>query len=220
MKTAISFIFKLLVFSLSALGVYLIVKDSIYPLEVFSYYTTVVNMFTILLFALLIILMVVGKKPNRLVRFFKQSLMVQLILTLFIYSFVLIPYITEQQIDYQIFSIEDIIIHYVTPVAVLLDYAWFDEKGNFKVIDSVINLLSLLAYVMYLVVYGFFGGRFHTGGTISMYPYFFLNIDYVGVQPFIFICLAIVAVVLFIGWVVYMVDQLVGVSLFTTYKRK
>jgi hypothetical protein len=177
-------------------------------------------MFTILLFALLIILMVVGKKPNRLVRFFKQSLMVQLILTLFIYSFVLIPYITEQQIDYQIFSIEDIIIHYVTPVAVLLDYAWFDEKGNFKVIDSVINLLSLLAYVMYLVVYGFFGGRFHTGGTISMYPYFFLNIDDVGVQPFIFICLAIVAVVLFIGWVVYMVDQLVGVSLFTTYKRK
>lgn len=220
MKTAISFFFKLLVFSLSALGVYLTVKDSIYPLEVFSYYTTVVNMFTILLFALLIILMVVGKKPNRLVRFFKQSLMVQLILTLFIYSFVLIPYITEQQIDYQIFSIEDIIIHYVTPVAVLLDYAWFDEKGNFKVIDSVINLLSLLAYVMYLVVYGFFGGRFHTGGTISMYPYFFLNIDYVGVQPFIFICLAIVAVVLFIGWVVYMVDQLVGVSLFTSSKRK
>jgi hypothetical protein len=221
MKTAISFVFKLSVFSLSALGVYLTVKDSVYPLEVFSYYTTIVNVFTILLFALLIILMVVGKKPSRLVRFFKQSLMVQLILILFVYSFVLIPYITEQQIDYQIFSIEDVIIHYVTPVVVLLDYAWFDEKGKFKAIDSVTNLLSLFIYVLYLVVYVFFGGRFHTGGTTSMYPYFFLNIEYVGFQPFIFICLAIVAMVIFIGWVVYMVDQLVGVSLtLTPSKRK
>jgi hypothetical protein len=221
MKTAISFIFKLLVFSLTALGVYLTVKDSSYPLEVFSYYTTVVNVFTILLFALLMMLMVVRKNPSPLVRFFKQSLMVQLIITLFIYSFVLIPYITEQQIDYQIFSIEDVIIHYITPLIVILDYAWFDEKGKFKAGYSLTNLLNLLAYVLYLTVYVFFGGRFHSGGTTSIYPYFFLNIENVGLQPFIFICLAIIAVVVFIGWVVYMVDQLLGVTLaLTPTKRK
>lgn len=221
MRIVLSFAFKLLVFSLSALGVYLTVKDSTYPLEVFSYYTTIVNVMTILLFALLLILMVVRKNSPPIVRFFKQSLMVQLILTLFVYSFVLIPYITEQQIEYQIFSIEDIIIHYATPIAVLLDYAWFDEKGKFKSGYIITNFFNLLAYVVYLVIYVFFGGRFHTGGTVSIYPYYFLNIENVGLQPFIFICLAIIAVVVFIGWVVYMVDQLLGVTLtLTPTKRK
>jgi hypothetical protein len=203
------------------LGVYLTIKDTVYPLEALSYFTTIINILTALFYGLFIIELVLRKGRSPLLRFFKQSLMVYLVMTMFIYSFVLIPYILEEQVNYQIFSGEDLLIHYLVPVAVLIDYVWFDEKGKLKSYYAFANIINFIFYGVYLFVYTLLGGRFHTGNNISLYPYFFLNVDRTGLYPVILICLSILLTVIFVGWVIYMIDHLVSIPLkLNQVKRK
>jgi hypothetical protein len=213
MKRTLSFLFKLIIFSLSTLGVYVTLKDALYPFEALSYFTTIINILTALFYSFFIIELALSKVSSALFRYFKQSLMVYLIITMVVYSFILIPFIVEEQINYQIFSSNDLLIHYVVPVLVLIDYASFDEKGRTKSIYAFINLLNIVFYITYLFLYVFFGGRFHLGNTESMYPYFFLNIERIGLYPVIMICISIMVVVIFVGWVIYIIDQLISIPL-------
>jgi hypothetical protein len=109
MKLTLSFLFKLLIFSLSTLGVYLTIKDTVYPLAALSYFTTIINILTALFYGLFTIELALRKNRSPLLRFFKQSLMVYLIMTMLVYSFVLIPYILEEQLNYRVFSGEDLL---------------------------------------------------------------------------------------------------------------
>ncbi len=221
MKLTLSFLFKLFIFSLSALGVFLTVRDSAYPIEALSYFTTIINIFTALFYALFIIELVLRKTPRPWLRFFKQSLMVYLFMTMLVYSFILIPYIIEEQINYQIFSSKDLLIHYVVPISVLVDYVWFEEKGKIKSFYAFANVWNIIFYVMYLSLYISLGGRFHSGNNLSIYPYFFLNIEQIGLIPVVLICLSILIVVVFVGWVIYMIDQLISIPLkLSQAKRK
>ena len=213
MKLTLSLLFKVLIFSLSTLGVYLTVKEAIHPVEALSYFTTIINIVTAFLFGLFIVEIALRKNPSPLMRFFKQSLMVYLILTMVVYSFILIPYIVEEQINYQIFSGKDLIIHYVIPLAVLMDYVWFNEKGKLRPFYIFANLFNIVVYVAYLILYVWVGGRFHSGNNISLYPYFFLNIEELGLFPVLWIALGFFGVVVFVGWVIYMIDQLISIPL-------
>jgi hypothetical protein len=213
MKLILSFLFKLLIFSLSTLGVFLTVRDAEYPLEALSYFTTMINIITAFFYGFFIIEIVLRKRQFPLFKFLKQSLMVYLIMTMLVYSFILIPFITAEQINYQIFSGKDLLIHYVVPVGVLIDYFWFEEKGKLKSFYAFANLLNIFFYVVYLSLYVFFGGRFHSGSNITIYPYFFLNIERTGLIPVLLICLSILAVAVFIGWLIYMIDQLISIPL-------
>jgi hypothetical protein len=221
MKLTLSFLFKLFIFSLSALGVFLTVRDAAYPIEALSYFTTIINIFSALFYALFIIELVLRKTPRPWLRFLKQSLMVYLFMTMLVYSFILIPYIIEEQINYQIFSSKDLLIHYVVPISVLVDYVWFEEKGKIKSFYAFANVWNIIFYVMYLSLYISLGGRFHSGNNLSIYPYFFLNIEQIGLIPVVLICLSILIVVVFVGWVIYMIDQLISIPLkLSQAKRK
>jgi hypothetical protein len=221
MKLTLSFLFKLFIFSLSALGVFLTVRDAAYPIEALSYFTTIINIFSALFYALFIIELVLRKTPRPWLRFLKQSLMVYLVMTMLVYSFILIPYIIEEQINYQIFSSKDLLIHYVVPISVLVDYVWFEEKGKIKSFYAFANVWNIIFYVMYLSLYISLGGRFHSGNNLSIYPYFFLNIEQIGLIPVVLICLSILIVVAFVGWVIYMIDQLISIPLkLSQAKRK
>jgi hypothetical protein len=213
MKLTLSLIFKVFIFSLSTLGVYLTIKDAAYPIEALSYFTTIINIFTAFFYGLFVVELVLRKSLRPLLRFFKQSLMVYLIMTMLVYSFILIPYIIEEQTNYQIFSGKDLLIHYVVPVVVIFDYVWFGEKGKMKSFYTFANLSNMVLYVTYLLVYVSLGGRFHVGNNLTLYPYFFLNFEQIGIFPVILIGLSILSVIVFIGWVIYMIDQLISIPL-------
>jgi hypothetical protein len=54
-----------------------------------------------------------------------------------------------------------------------------------------------------------------------MYPYFFLNIERIGLYPVILISIGIMVIVIFVGWVIYMIDQIINVPLKLSHiKRK
>jgi hypothetical protein len=221
MKLTLSFLFKLFIFSSSTLGVYLTLKDAAYPIEALSYFTTMINIFTALFYVFFIIELVLRKSRIPLLVFFKQALMAYLVITVIIYSFILIPFIAEDPSSYQIFSRQDVLIHYVVPFSVVVDYILFDEKGKLKSFYPLINGFNIVLYGGYLVTYALLGGRFHFGNNVSAYPYFFLNIEQAGLQSVTLICLSIIALVMFIGWVIYMIDQLISVPLKTnSIKRK
>jgi hypothetical protein len=113
MKKTLSFIFKLIIFSVTVYGLYLTLSDTPFVIEAFSYFTTLVNVMTALLYVFFILDLVLNQGQNRLLRYFKQSLIVYLTLTLLVYSFVLIPYIIDNDVNYQIWSLKDLIIHYL-----------------------------------------------------------------------------------------------------------
>ncbi|MFZ9704300.1 MAG: hypothetical protein ACO3BB_03440, partial [Bacilli bacterium] len=125
MKFVLSLTLKCFIFVSASLGIYLTLVNAINPFEAISYFTTLVNGYAVISYLFFIFNLIVKKYPSGLLVFIKQNLMVFLLLTLIVYSFVLIPYIAENQLNYQIFSFKDIVIHYAVPLLVVVDYALF-----------------------------------------------------------------------------------------------
>ena len=221
MKKTLSFMSKLIIFSVTVYGLFLTLSDTLFVLEALSYFTTLVNLMTALLYVFFILDLVLNQGQNRLLRYFKQSLIVYLTLTLLVYSFVLIPYIIDNDVNYQIWSLKDLIIHYLVPFIVILDYVLFEKKGELKSFYVGMNLFHLVLYVSYVSLYISLGGRFHLNGTETIYPYFFLDIPTIGITVFSFTSIIILMSVVFIGWLVYTIDFILGVPLnLQTFKRK
>jgi hypothetical protein len=213
LKKTLSFIFKLFTFSLTVYGLYLTLKDTPLIGEVLSYFTTLVNVLTGLMYVFFILDLVLNQGQNRLLRYFKQSLIVYLMLTLLVYSFVLIPYILANDVHYEIWSIKDLIIHYAVPLMVILDYVFFEKKGELKSFYLGMNLFHLGIYVLYLSIYIGVGGRFHLNHVETIYPYFFLDVATIGITNFSLIAITIFLSVIFLGWLVYTIDFILGVPL-------
>lgn len=220
MKHYLSIGFKILILTLTIIGLYLTVRDAFNIVEVLSYFTSFVNLLTALLFFILLINLILYQKKSNWLHFFKQTLMVCLMLTTIVYSFVLIPYISDNEIPYVIFSLKDIFIHFLVPFLVILDYAFFDEKGNFKPRFIFGNLLTLSFYTIYLTTYIGLGGRFNINGVENMYPYFFLDIPSLGLINFAWIVMAILFLVFLISWVVYKIDQILGIPLESNLNKR
>jgi hypothetical protein len=206
---------------LAIFGIYLTLVNVVNPFEIMSYFTTLVNGYAVISYLFFIFNLIVKKYPSSLLVFIKQNLMVFLLLTLMVYSFVLIPYISDNQLNYQIFSLKDIVIHYAVPLLVVVDYALFSPKGQIKKSYLFINLLGLVVYLLYLYLYTSLGGRFTLNGTLTIYPYFFLDIPTLGVVNFGLIAVAIIIVVLLLGWCIYQIDELISIPLISPkHKRK
>ncbi|MGA0875406.1 MAG: Pr6Pr family membrane protein [Bacilli bacterium] len=220
MKLAFSLIFKCFIFMLAIFGIYLTLVNAVNPFETISYFTTLVNGYAVISYLFFIFNLIVKKYPSSLLVFIKQNLMVFLLLTLMVYSFVLIPYITDNQLNYQIFSLKDLVIHYAVPLLVVVDYALFSPKGKIKKSYLFINLLGLVVYLLYLYFYTSLGGRFTLNGTLRIYPYFFLDIPTLGMVNFSLIAVAIMMVVLLLGWCIYQIDELISIPLISPKPKR
>ena len=220
MKHYLSLGFKFFIIAITVLGLYLTIEDALNIIEVLSYFTSFVNLLTAGLYILFFFHQIFRKSSSNWVHFFKQTLIVFLTLTTIVYSFVLIPYISDHHIAYQIFSLKDIFIHYLVPFIVILDYALFDTKGNIKYFYSGGNLFTLSTYVFYLLAYINLGGRFHANGEEKLYPYFFLDVQTLGFETFAWIAATILFVVLLLSWVVYKIDQILGIPLDLDFTKR
>jgi len=129
-------------------------------------------------------------------------------LMMVVYNFILIQYLRINIPSYEIYSIKDIFIHFLSPIIILLDYLLFDEKGLFEYRDAFSFLNYLLVYFVYLIVYELLGGRFIISGVETIYPYFFLNIEEQGIWLTLLIILMIGLVFTGFGLVLVWVDQM------------
>jgi hypothetical protein len=148
------------------------------------------------------------KIDEQLLRKIKGATIVATILMMFFYNFVLIPYMRVNIPTYQIYSLKDIFIHFLSPIIILADYIFFDEKGLLEYRDGFSFIYYLFIYVAYVIVYDLLGGRFIISGVESIYPYFFLNIEKQGIWVTLLVILMIGLVFTGFGLALVWVDQI------------
>ena len=188
------------------------------PVSLLSYYTIQSNLVCLVLFAILLILEIKASsklKPRAWqdrpwLSLLKGGCTVYILLTFLVYNFMLAPSIAEVSTSYQLFSMPDLLVHYFSPLMVLLDYFLFDRKGRFKAVYPLGWALLPLAYLFYVFVFVSLGGRFYYGGYASKYPYFFLNIDKLGLAGVGKWILFIAAGYLLLSYVLTAIDYLLG----------
>jgi hypothetical protein len=204
-----SIIYKLIAASLVTYGIIINLIGATSILELMSYFTMVSNLMVVVVLLLSsLVLFKLIKIDEQLLRKIKGATIVATILMMFVYNFVLIPYMRVNIPTYQIYSLKDIFIHFLSPIIILADYIIFDEKGLLEYRDGFSFIYYLLIYAAYVIVYDLLGGRFIISGVESIYPYFFLNIEQQGIWLTLFISLMIAIVFIGFGLILVFVDHL------------
>jgi len=68
----------------------------------------------------------------------KYALMMMITITVVVYHFVLAPMVFRMNLNYEVYSLPDILIHYFTPLMFILDWLLFDEKNQVRRIDPLL----------------------------------------------------------------------------------
>jgi hypothetical protein len=204
-----SIIYKLIGAALVTYGIAINLVGSTNMLELMSYFTMISNLMVVAVLSLAaLVSLKVIRIDESLFRKIKGATIVATILMMFVYNFILVQYLRTNIPSYQIYSIKDIFIHFLSPIIILADYLLFDKKGLFEYRDAFFFMNYLLVYFVYLVVYELLGGRFIISGVETIYPYFFLNIEQQGILLTLFISLIIALVFIGFGLILVFVDHL------------
>lgn len=182
--------------------------------EIFSYFTILSVLLALAYFSALVIL-ALGKRSaaesrlRRTLAHFKGGVTLAVTITMTVYHFLLAPIIFEMA-GYQPFSPNDIIVHYAIPLMVILDWLLFDPKPTYGPTDPLKWLGIPLAYFIFAMIRAQLGGELR--GMKSRYPYFFIDIDALGLGPVLLNVLLLSIGFLFLGYVLFGVDKLLGRS--------
>ncbi|MFN7127990.1 MAG: Pr6Pr family membrane protein [Brevundimonas sp.] len=84
-----------------------------------------------------------------------------------VYHFLIAPYWKPEGLTFGV----NLVLHYVMPVAFLLDWLWFTPKGRLRWIDPVKWLAFPLVYAGWTLAHGL---------TTHWWPYGFVNVDELG----------------------------------------
>ena len=209
LRTIFNFIFKLTILGVTGYGLFLTFTSYQKPIETFGYFTIQVNILVFLAYFYYLIRLQFFKIKTRRSVFGKQALLVYVLLTMIVYAFMIIPFITNNDVNYEVGSLKDILIHFVTPALVCMDYALFDMKGKFRKINIISVFLFPLTYLLYVYVYVSMGGRFTLAGE-SLFPYFFLNYEVYGVENTAMAVFGLFIFIALIGWLTYVIDEILN----------
>ncbi len=146
-----------------------------------SFYTEQSNMLVFVVFAVLLIRDFAGLPiDGRIWRILKGMTTIGILLTMIVYQFILRPVLTAEGVILKL-SVHNLIVHLITPLLVLIDYALFDPKGSFRWTDPMLWSLFPIAYISYTYIYIGMGGRYWLSQILSFdYPYFFMDYKTLG----------------------------------------
>jgi len=110
---------------------------------------------------------------------FKGMALVSILLTFFIYNFVLKPTLdladsTRKE------SIDSILLHVAVPLLMFGDFLFFEKKDIYKWWHPFVWALFPIYYIAYTVIYRALGGIYRYGSSITKFPYFFLDYETYG----------------------------------------
>ncbi|MCD7978607.1 MAG: Pr6Pr family membrane protein [Tannerellaceae bacterium] len=136
--------------------------------------------------------------------------------TMLIYHFILVPVQFSMGNAAIVYSTGNILVHYVVPGMVILDWILFDKKGRWKIYDPFLWLVIPYVYFVFAIVRAHFRGNIP--GTQSRYPYGFINIDQYGWEQVLMNAGKLTLVFLLIGFLYVCMDRLLS-RLYHTDKR-
>ena len=98
-------------------------------------------------------------------------------------------------------ALGNIVVHYVMPAAVVLDWLLFTPKGRLRWIDAVKWLAFPLVYGLWTVIHG---------AMIGWYPYFFIDIGALGWTRALINYAGLLAFFLTVGLILVGLDRMFG----------
>lgn len=128
-------------------------------------------------------------------------------ITMLVYHFMLAPRMFAMQSDYRPFTPRDILIHYATPLSVILDWLLFVPKGRYRWWNPLAWLALPLGYLAFALVRAELGGPLPGGGR---YPYFFIDLDALGWGRLLVNVAALSVAFAMLGYVSYGLDWALG----------
>ncbi|HEY5586736.1 MAG TPA: Pr6Pr family membrane protein [Ruminiclostridium sp.] len=137
---------------------------------------------------------------------FKGAVTMSIAVTLLIYHFILVPKFLSLNPNYNIFSWQNMLVHYFVPIIVILDWIVFDEKLSFYWFDPILWLTIPITYLIFVFL------RANLGEVIaivkSQYPYFFLDVNMLGWEPVLKNVSILMIGFLFLGYSIYIIDRI------------
>jgi len=107
-----------------------------------------------------------------------------------------------------IYALGNVLLHYIVPAASVLDWLLFDGKGEYsRRLPPLWNLLPNIYFVL-ILIYAYTVGKPFYGG--SRFPYFFIDIDRLGLPKVLLWVVALNAALLLLGYVFVGLDTLLG----------
>ena len=128
---------------------------------------------------------------------------IMILITFILFNFVLSKY---RPIEKNL-TIASVLMHAVLPVLYILDWILFYERKKTKWYYPLFGLITPFLYVIFIFIRAFI----KKGKGYLIYPYFFLNIDYLGVDGVIVWLIILLICFLVVGYILYIIDH---------YKRK
>ena len=182
------------------------------------YYTILSNILCFVYFAVLVVAQ--RKKENPLV---KGSVTMCIAVTGLVYHFMLngVMEANADQIS-PILLAGNLLVHYVVPVMVVLDYFLFFPKGQYKSLYPIAWLVLPYLYFGFALLRAEISDSLFSGfgGAKSRYPYPFLDVDLYGWDKVLLIVLGITVAFLALGYIAYVLDRLLGKNLQKSRKRR
>ncbi|MCL2210955.1 MAG: Pr6Pr family membrane protein [Treponema sp.] len=120
-----------------------------------------------------------GNSKEKIYIFFKGMALVSILLTFFIYNFVLKP--TMDMADStRKESLDSILLHVAVPLLMFGDFLFFEKKNLYKWWYPFTWALFPIFYVAYTAVYKALGGLYRYNKGAAKFPYFFLDYETYG----------------------------------------
>lgn len=173
-----------------------------------SYFTIQSAIFCFIVFSLLAYSSYCEIKHNN-IPFFRYSYIslkgmatLAIIITFLSYQFVLRELgFSMNNFTCYIDTFRDVLAHYVIPILVIFDWLLFQPKGLYRWFDTLTWLLFPAVYFIVISI---------RGVLVHRYPYFFLNVDEIGLSNVIIYVCIYITIVLFIGFGFFIIDKMLS----------
>ena len=136
---------------------------------------------------------------------FRSVGVVLILITGFVYHFVLLPQKIAENPAYNVFTYGNIAAHYIVPAGAFLDWLLFDKKGTIKKRDPLLWASVPLGYFIMASLYGYFAPPIP--GKETAYVYFFMDYNALGAAGVFQWAGLIFGFILLLSYVLYFLDS-------------
>ena len=205
----ISLFYKILIVIVGIYGLYksCFFTEKVGLLEHFSYYTNISNLVCILYFIVYIIKMIIHFNTNTSCNYsLKGAMTISIMITMLVFNLILRPFMTDMDGVMELNSLPNYIVHVIEPILIIFDYILFDEKGLFKKVDPLKWVIFPFIYWIFICIRAKFSLPF--AYTSSNYPYFFIDIDMLGIYQVIFNVILMICAIIILGYIFLLLDKM------------
>lgn len=137
---------------------------------------------------------------------FKGGVTIAISITFMVYHFLLAPLVSQEAY----WNVENFLVHYIVPLALIIDTLVFDKKNQYGKIEPFYWLGFQLAYTIIALFNGYITKIQIPGSTDGAFAYFFINIPKYGVKAVALNTLVLFTFYVLWGYIFMTIKKFVG----------